>query len=88
LEPLGVSPEVGCVAGVGLRVASRELVVACCPGGVPVAGFAVVACGGESAGETGGVLRIIAGTRHRAEAVDGGLVGALGHVDLGEAGQR
>jgi len=70
-----LSPEIGCVVGVGLwgrRVARRSVPLR----GLPLPGFLVAACGGERAGEAGCVGGVVAGGCQGAEAVDGGLAGA------------
>jgi hypothetical protein len=84
---LAALPEVGRVFGEGLRVTSRQLVVAGRRAAVPLPGFPVIARGGEGTGERGRVPRVVAGGRQRTEAVDGGLVVARFDVDLGAVAQ-
>ena len=72
----------------GLWMAQHQLVVAGRRADAPVLGLHGWPGVAEHASEAGRVLGVIAGRRERTQAVDGGVPGTQGRVDLGEVTER
>jgi hypothetical protein len=93
LEPLRPvtthgEPEFGRVIDEGLWMAHYQLVVAGRRVHAPLLGLQGLPGIAEDACEAGRVLGGVAGCRQRTQAVDGGVPGTQGRVDLGEVTQR